>query len=81
MTIGYGDIIPKNDYEYLFVCLCFLIGVATFSISVSILSSRLYDLTSSVSKSARKMNNLLDLIYHYSIPDKLANTLIIFFSP
>lgn len=39
MTVGYGDILPVNYWEKMFVCCIFIIGVALFSYTLSTLSA------------------------------------------
>lgn len=43
-TVGYGDIIPSNNYELMYAVLIMVIGVSIFSFFLSDLSSKFGEL-------------------------------------
>lgn len=56
MTVGYGDILPQNQYEKILTCTILLIGVAMFSYTLSALANQFSDLNKSASKRKSREN-------------------------
>jgi hypothetical protein len=50
VTVGYGDIIPNNDSEFLLVVSILIGGVAIFSFLISNLSNHIVDFSKSAAK-------------------------------
>ena len=46
-TVGYGDILPTNEYELIWAMFIIVIGVAVFSFILSNLSSQFSEITRS----------------------------------
>ena len=46
-TVGYGDILPTNNYELLWAMMIIVFGVAIFSYILSTLSSQFSEITRS----------------------------------
>ena len=58
VTVGYGDITPKNSGERVICMLLMIIGVISFSIGTGILSSIIANYDSALAKLEEKMSTL-----------------------
>lgn len=65
VTVGYGDITPKNSGERVICILLMLIGVISFSIGTGILSSIIANYDTALAKLEEKMTTLQDMRTEY----------------
>ena len=65
VTVGYGDITPKNSGERIICVLLMLIGVISFSIGTGILSSIIANYDTALAKLEEKMSTLQEMRTEY----------------
>lgn len=75
VTVGYGDITPKNSPEMCFVIFLMLIGVGSFSFATGALSSIIAALDSKETDLREKMQTLAEIQKDYVIDSELFNEL------
>lgn len=70
VTVGYGDITPKNSGERIICILLMIIGVISFSIGTGVLSSIISNYDTALAKLEEKMTCLQEMKAEYKIdPD------------
>jgi hypothetical protein len=67
VTVGYGDITPKNSGERIICVLLMLIGVISFSIGTGILSSIIANYDTALAKLEEKMSTLQEMRTEYQL--------------
>jgi hypothetical protein len=79
VTVGYGDITPKNSGERVVCILLMIIGVISFSIGTGVLSSIIANYDTALAKLEEKMSTLQEMKSEYKLDSelykKLSNTL------
>lgn len=58
LTVGYGDISPKNTAEILMILLTQLIGIATFAYAVNQIGAALTNITERAQKLQKDLGNV-----------------------
>jgi hypothetical protein len=67
VTVGYGDITPKNSGERIICMLLMIIGVISFSIGTGILSSIIANYDTALAKLEEKMGTLQEMRTEYQL--------------
>lgn len=75
VTVGYGDISPKNTPERCFVIILMLIGVMSFSFTTGAIASIIASIDSKETELREKMTTLSDMQKAYGIDARLFNEL------
>jgi hypothetical protein len=70
-TVGYGDLLPTNGFEFIWAMFIMCFGVAIFSYYLSDLSSKFSELVKSSTVGTSKMNQIEKLRKIYEIEGKL----------
>jgi len=79
-TVGYGDILPTNNYELLWAMIIIVLGVAFFSYILSDLASKFSDLSKSNEQNAERINKINELDEKFKIGPELVDQLTGYFS-
>mmetsp|Transcript_20161 Transcript_20161/g.14876 ORF Transcript_20161/g.14876 Transcript_20161/m.14876 type:complete len:172 (+) Transcript_20161:1346-1861(+) len=80
LTIGYGDIVPENNFEVLFCIFSFIVGVSSFSYALSSFSNLIQELSKNDSIHDDRVQYIKEMQDEHSIPDRLINQVEFFFS-
>ena len=74
-TVGYGDILPTNNYELLWAMCIIVFGVAIFSYILSDLSSKFSEITRSNASNQERIQQIDQLDQKFHIGPKLVEQL------
>lgn len=70
-TVGYGDVLPYNNFEKLLACIVIIIGVATFSYSLSDLATQFSELQRESKIKEDRERIIKDLEKNYRVEDRV----------
>ena len=74
-TVGYGDILPTNEYELIWAMFIIVIGVAVFSFILSNLSSQFSEITRSNAVNQERIQQIDQLDQKFQIGQDLWSNL------
>ena len=69
-TVGYGDILPTNNYELFWVMMIIMFGVAIFADILGNLSVGFMELSKNSSDNQKKIDNFIKLADRFNIDDE-----------
>jgi voltage-gated potassium channel len=78
-TVGYGDITPHDNLSRIFTMIIMMLGVATYGIVIGSVSKLIVNSDKIKKEKKEKFNNLMLLLSHYNIPNKLQNEVYAFY--
>ena len=79
-TVGYGDILPTNEYELIWAMFIIVIGVAVFSFILSNLSSQFSEITRSNAVNQERIQQIDQLDQKFQIGQDLVEQLTAYFN-
>jgi hypothetical protein len=79
-TVGYGDILPTNNYELLWAMCIIVFGVAIFSYILSTLSSQFSEITRSNVSNQERIQQIDQLDQKFKIGANLVDKLVNYFN-
>lgn len=78
-TVGYGDIIPWNEYEMSFCIGVMIIGVAAFSFALSDLSTQFIELRRTVNLNEERERSIKELEKRFRVDKDVLDRIKAFF--